>query len=201
MGSDCRFQAPGVEPAVDSGRSGLHHETSPVSPDSRIVVLPHAQVKNGSTPEAADRAYRDAALESGLLRQRVDLIAAITKAAEEPGLFDWPFILDFDLDYLNTKKSIAPTDSSVFDGAVVSRLARRDRQRRQSADRAPGRARDTYRRRVFRRHPTIARARARRTTRRTAHRMHPSTGNVSRGVLDEARSKCVLEFVASRITG
>lgn len=81
-------------------------------PDQRIFELPHQKVRARDQPPS--RTYANMALESSFLRGRLDFIETITKSAGVPGLFEAPFILDIDLDYFNTKKSIQPADHAVF---------------------------------------------------------------------------------------
>ena len=87
-------------------------------PASRIVTLPHALLPEELPEDQAYRAYFDAALESQFLKQRLELIHEITRTSGEPGLFDRLFILDFDLDYFNTKQAIAPADTSMLDDLI-----------------------------------------------------------------------------------
>jgi hypothetical protein len=42
------------------------------------------------------------------------LIDTICSTAAVPGLFERPFVLDIDLDYFNTQRSISPGDTQVF---------------------------------------------------------------------------------------
>jgi hypothetical protein len=83
-------------------------------PKNRIVVLPKAEINSGLQGDLRDRAYRDSALESQFLNDRIELIESICSSANVPTLFERPFILDLDLDYFNTRKSVAPADPSTF---------------------------------------------------------------------------------------
>lgn len=81
-------------------------------PVERIIELPHQKMPAKDQPPS--RAYADMALESTFLTGRLDFIETITKSAGVPGLFEAPFILDIDLDYFNTRKSVQPDDHSIF---------------------------------------------------------------------------------------
>jgi hypothetical protein len=81
-------------------------------PRNRIVELPKADSPPSDGQD--DRPYRDAALEASFLSGRLALIEEICRTGAIPGLFERPFILDIDLDYLNTRKSVCPGDPSVF---------------------------------------------------------------------------------------
>ncbi|MBM0105830.1 UPF0489 family protein [Steroidobacter sp. S1-65] len=83
-------------------------------PQSRIVILPKTALDSALKGDERDRAYRDSAIETDSLDQRLALIDEIVTSVAAPGLFDQPFILDIDLDYFNTRKSIAPRDTSTF---------------------------------------------------------------------------------------
>ncbi len=56
----------------------------------------------------------DSVLESSLLDLTILEFDKILNSNKEPLLFDQPFILDIDLDYFNTFKSIEPRDSKTF---------------------------------------------------------------------------------------
>lgn len=56
----------------------------------------------------------DRVLESDFLQPLLQLFDRQLIEAQEPVLFQAPFILDIDLDYLNTKKSVSPADSQVL---------------------------------------------------------------------------------------
>ncbi|MBX8557003.1 UPF0489 family protein [Pseudomonas cichorii] len=81
-------------------------------PKERIIELPRQKVS--SDEPVRSKGYADQALESDFLLRHLELIEAITKSADVPGLFEAPFILDFDLDYFNTRRSIQPTDHDVL---------------------------------------------------------------------------------------
>ena len=53
-------------------------------------------------------------IEADFLRNRLDIASAMAKSAGIDNLPESPFILDIDLDYFTTKKSICPADASVF---------------------------------------------------------------------------------------
>jgi hypothetical protein len=97
-------------------------------PESGIAILPRTRLNEDFRGDDLDRLYRDSAIETDSLNQRLFLIEQITTSADIPGLFDRPFILDIDLDYFNTRKSIAPRDSSTFyrliQGAAIITIAR-----------------------------------------------------------------------------
>lgn len=81
-------------------------------PDERIIELPHQKVNSNAQSRSKD--YADQALESDFLRRHLELIEDITKSAGVPGLFEAPFILDIDLDYFNTRRSVQPTNPDIF---------------------------------------------------------------------------------------
>ncbi len=88
-------------------------------PEDRMVVLPERNVYSWS-PRVGDedRENRDAALVSEFLAERLALVDEICESTGLPKLFDKPFILDIDLDYFNTKCSVEPADSTVFNELV-----------------------------------------------------------------------------------
>lgn len=61
----------------------------------------------------------DRCLESDFVLPRLERMNEVLRAAGEPGLFEGPFILDFDLDYFNTWASVQPKDPS-----LIRRLAK-----------------------------------------------------------------------------
>ncbi len=81
-------------------------------PKERIVELPHQMVSSGEP--ARSKGYADQALESDFLRRHLELIEAIIQSAGVPGLFEAPYILDFDLDYFNTRRSVQPANHDVL---------------------------------------------------------------------------------------
>jgi hypothetical protein len=89
-------------------------------PSNRIVVLPRAAIPedNDSNIEGLDRAYRNAALESFFIADRIEVINRICSTAGKKTLFQRPYILDVDLDYFNTQKAIAPKDAAAFQGLI-----------------------------------------------------------------------------------
>lgn len=87
-------------------------------PENRIVILPKTASGAELQGDARDRAYRDSAIEAESLDQRLSLIDQIASCVKAPGLFDRHFILDIDLDYFNTRKAIAPRDSSTFEQLI-----------------------------------------------------------------------------------
>jgi hypothetical protein len=89
-------------------------------PNNKIVVLPRASVPEDedSSIEGLDRAYRNAALESLFIADRIELVNSICSTAGRKTLFQRPYILDVDLDYFNTKKAIAPSDAAAFHGLI-----------------------------------------------------------------------------------
>lgn len=83
-------------------------------PDSKIVILEKKHDYPWLIRDEEERNYKDAAIESCFLRERLECIENICRTGGVAGLGDEPFILDIDLDYFNTRKSIAPDDASVF---------------------------------------------------------------------------------------
>lgn len=53
-------------------------------------------------------------LESDFLNEKIQAINLLLKKIGEPSFFDGSYILDIDLDYLNTCRSIEPRDSQEF---------------------------------------------------------------------------------------
>lgn len=56
----------------------------------------------------------DRVLESSFLNEVLVSFNALLAQADEPGLFDSPYILDIDLDYFTTWRSIAPHDANTI---------------------------------------------------------------------------------------
>ena len=89
-------------------------------PENRMVVLPRVSLPsgrldpNGVQGEAYDRDYRDAAIEDDRLQPHIDLVNTICKSAGVAVVREAPYILDIDLDYFNTRQSIAPSNRTVF---------------------------------------------------------------------------------------
>lgn len=61
----------------------------------------------------------DVVLESSFLGERIDYFQSLLSSAVEAPLFAEPYILDIDLDYLNTLNSVVPKDAR-----ILQRLAR-----------------------------------------------------------------------------
>lgn len=78
-------------------------------PDNKIVILENLPVHDGE-----DRDYKNSVIESCFLNARLQVVDDICRTSGIKRLFEEPFILDIDLDYFNTNKSIAPNDASVF---------------------------------------------------------------------------------------
>jgi len=90
-------------------------------PPNRMIVLPGVDMRAAGSIEVTEemsRAKSDGAIESEFLEDRLALINSVCSTSGIPSLFDEPFILDIDLDYFNTQKSIAPDDSSTFYGLI-----------------------------------------------------------------------------------
>lgn len=68
--------------------------------------------KPQSTPLSIDEL--DRVLESDFLQPLVNFFDRQLVEIHEPPLKQTPYILDIDLDYLNTKKAVSPTDTKVF---------------------------------------------------------------------------------------
>lgn len=116
-----RASGPGLTITTD-GRSitipGPRRQAEPpftyTIPDNRIVVLPRRHDYPWLEWDEDDRSYRDAAVDSRFLTERLELIDTVCSTAGVPGLFERPFVLDIDLDYFNTQRSISPGDTHVF---------------------------------------------------------------------------------------
>lgn len=80
-------------------------------PSNQIIPVGEPGVRIG---DAAYRQWRDRIIEADYLSARIATADEICDSASVPKLMDMPFILDIDLDAFNTKKSIAPKDSSFF---------------------------------------------------------------------------------------
>ncbi|NDU85872.1 MAG: hypothetical protein G3H99_04585 [Ferrovum sp.] len=115
-----RVLGPGLTIATDGGPITIHlpRQAEPpftyTIPDNRIVVLPRRHDYLWLEGDEDDRGYRDSAVDSRFLAERLELIDTICSTAAVPGLFERPFVLDIDLDYFNTQRSISPGDTQVF---------------------------------------------------------------------------------------
>jgi hypothetical protein len=97
-----------------AGRQGAQPPFTYAIPLDRTIILPKRYDYPWINEESGEGAYNDAALESEFLRERLGLIAEICSTGNVPHLFEQPFILDIDLDYFNTLRSITPDDPDVF---------------------------------------------------------------------------------------
>jgi len=83
--------------------------------DHRITCYAVPEVQSGGGRPRTDY---DCVLESTFLRKALDAVDQILSEAQEPLLTRQPYILDIDLDYFNTFKSIEPQDVSAFKALV-----------------------------------------------------------------------------------
>ena len=123
-----RRTTPEFSPKVVDGRTVYERrvrETAPGPytyslPENGIVVLPRVSLPrgkldpNGIQGEAYDRYYRDAAIEDDRLHPNIDLVNTFCKSVRVASLYEVPYILDFDLDYFNSRQSIEPSKPTVF---------------------------------------------------------------------------------------
>lgn len=78
---------------------------------------------SSTLPEHEIREHSDLAIESEYLKTKIDLVNGICRRLGYETVFSHPFILDIDLDYFRTIKSISPSDASVFCGMIKVSLA------------------------------------------------------------------------------
>lgn len=83
-------------------------------PKNGIIILENNYDYPWLVHDDEQRGYKDAVIESRFLSERLTYIDDICRTGGTARLFDDPFILDIDLDYFNTQKSIAPDETSVF---------------------------------------------------------------------------------------
>lgn len=86
-------------------------------PSNRIFVSPSRYIflmdEFADGDEALRRSY-DMALESNLLRHRLDQLKGMADSSGARWIDNHPYVLDVDLDYFHTAKSVAPDDPSLF---------------------------------------------------------------------------------------
>jgi hypothetical protein len=92
-------------------------------PENRMVVLERSYNYSWLDAEDYNKSYKNAAIESRFLQDRLEIIENICRTSGIRNLLDEPFILDIDLDYFNTRKSIAPDDPSIFHDLIRKALA------------------------------------------------------------------------------
>ena len=85
-------------------------------PSNKIIVLDDNsfELVNYLSGDAREKASKDIAIESKFLAGRIDKIKTICKTADIESIDNGPYILDIDLDYFNTRKSIEPDDPEEF---------------------------------------------------------------------------------------
>jgi hypothetical protein len=85
-------------------------------PANKIVILEkrHEYDWLEDDPDGFDRPYRDAAVESRFLRERLERIEGIRSSIGLPSFQDRPYILDIDLDYFASRQAANPSDPEEF---------------------------------------------------------------------------------------
>jgi hypothetical protein len=99
-------------------------------PKSKMFIIPDGCLENCLKNPHDDECLRlrsDQAIESEYLGAKFEMLNAMAKGAGIDDIFTVPYILDIDLDYFHTAKSIQPVDPSVFykmiRGAVAMTIA------------------------------------------------------------------------------
>lgn len=93
-------------------------------PEDRIIVLPKScsEYSNADDTEGFDRPYSDSVLESSFLNPRLAFAKDVSFKAVKEGFGNLEYILDIDLDYFRTEKSIEPSDNSGFYSLIKNAL-------------------------------------------------------------------------------
>jgi hypothetical protein len=97
-------------------------------PANGIFNLPNEYPTVGGDEADCERALADAAIESWLLADRLSVLDEMIRSIGYGSLAEAPYILDLDLDYFRTLKSLSPDDSAEFlklaQGAKAITIAR-----------------------------------------------------------------------------
>jgi hypothetical protein len=95
-------------------------------PEGRCFILPH-QCRIGCTEiphnDDCNYAVSNEVLEAPYLHRELDLAQEIATSIGIPDLLAEPYILDLDLDFFHTHKSLSPDDPSVFHSLIRGALA------------------------------------------------------------------------------
>jgi hypothetical protein len=85
-------------------------------PSHRMIVLEkrHDYPWLVGDADDRDRAWADNVLETRFIQERLEIVSAVCRASGVPPPLERPFILDIDLDYFRTRRSIAPNDATLF---------------------------------------------------------------------------------------
>jgi hypothetical protein len=69
---------------------------------------------NVEITEEETRRHRDLAIESEYLDAKLDVANEMCRSVDQTSIWERKYILDIDLDYFTTEKSIAPNDARTF---------------------------------------------------------------------------------------
>lgn len=94
-------------------------------PEDRMFVIgyPNCECPKSPHDEICFKNMYDKALESSFLTKKLEVIENLQNNINQRGLQPFEFILDIDLDYFHTIKSISPSDKEAFSWLVKNSLA------------------------------------------------------------------------------
>ncbi|WP_434277419.1 hypothetical protein [Acinetobacter sp. CE-15] len=94
-------------------------------PEDRMFIIgyPNCECPKSPHDEICYKNMYDKALESSFLTKQLEIVGNLQKNINQRGLQPFEFILDIDLDYFHTIKSISPSDKEAFSWLVKNSLA------------------------------------------------------------------------------
>jgi len=107
---------------------GINCQRTYVIPKNRIIILEESNSQKEAKQKMDNRTYYDECIESPFLKEKLDNINEIGLSLCKPLINGHPYVLDIDLDYFCTKKSVNPQDVLEFHklirGACAITIAR-----------------------------------------------------------------------------
>ena len=95
-------------------------------PPNRMFIIPGTcSIGCSRNPhdEVCERVRYDQAIETEYLKEKFEVLSAMAEGADINCIFEEPYILDIDLDYFRTAKSIQPENASLFHQLIRGAVA------------------------------------------------------------------------------
>lgn len=93
-------------------------------PENKMFIIgyPNCECPKSQHDEICDKYMYDKALESSFLNKQLEIVENLHNNINQRGLQPFEFILDIDLDYFHTVKSVSPNDRETFAWLVKNSL-------------------------------------------------------------------------------